>query len=111
MENELETLKIILDMSTYPVAYRVFHNHTELPYIVYYVSASNNLLADNEVYKTINNYTVELYTDLDNFIQACSKLEYIFKIQGIAWNKIETYISEEEMFQISYNFTFLPKAE
>lgn len=92
MFNLLKTLNL-------PVAYRVFKTPQEPPFIVFYIDGSDNEFADNSVYKKVNEWSVELYTDVKDPATE-RNLEAILP----PWNKVESYISEERMFQVAYSF-------
>lgn len=92
MNTLLKTLNI-------PVAYRVFKTPQNLPYIVFYVDNTDNEFADNKVYKTVNEWNIELYTDIKD-----PDLERRLEAILPPWNKVETYINDEQMYQIAYSF-------
>lgn len=96
--NLLKTINI-------PVAYHSFKaSKMEVkkpPYIIYFVTSSNNFGADNRVYLKQNNYTVELYTDKKDFSLE-NKLEDALDSASVFYDKTETYIDTEAMYQISY---------
>ena len=105
----LQDLYTLLSVTEYPVAYHSFQasNITPIPkppYIVYLVDDTDNFGADNKVYHKTTNITVELYTANKN-ITAEQALEDVFDGAEIFYNKSETYIESEEMFQISYEIT------
>lgn len=92
MLTNLRTLNI-------PVAYRVFKNPVEPPFIVFYQNGTDNEFADNSVYKVVNSWSVELYTDTKN-----PPLEASLEAILPPWNKEETYISDEQLHMIVYDF-------
>jgi hypothetical protein len=102
-ENSLKTL---LKTTGLPVAYHHFKNSPEQPppkppYIVYLFSHSSNFGADNQVYSQVDNDQVELYTAKKD--QASEKLiEDLFDANDIYWEKTETYIESEGLYQVLY---------
>ncbi len=72
-----------------------------LPYICYYFPTSNNFGADNSVYAPINRLIVELYTKNKDFATEAIVEEQLGKITGF-WNKSETYLDSEEMYEVLY---------
>ena len=89
----------LLNSTGYPVAYRVFKTKQTLPFIVFYVDGTDNAFADNSVSKVINQWTVELYTDSKD-PEAEAAVEAVRPV----WNKTETYIDDDQMFEIIYTF-------
>ena len=102
----LVEFKKVLDATGYPVAYSHF-TATETspspkpPYITYLVSYSSNFIADNKVYKKIDNVQVELYTNKKDLVSE-NKLETQLDNSDIPYQSIETYIESEKLFQKIY---------
>lgn len=82
-----------------PVAYRLFKTPQEPPFICFYTDGTDNEFADNSVYKTVNQWTVELYTETKN-----PPLEKQVEAVLPPWNKTESYIDSENMFMVAYSF-------
>ena len=96
-----EALKALLETTGLPVAYHHFKTPPEPPYIVYLFSYSSNFGADNKVHGKVNNYQVELYTTIKD--PASEKLvEDLFDANDIFWDKTETYIDSEDLYQVLY---------
>ena len=94
-------LKGLLETTGLPVAYHHFKTPPEPPYIVYLFAYSINFGADNKVHKEIPNYQVELYTTIKD--PASEKLlEDLFDAIDIYWEKTETYIESEGLYQVLY---------
>ena len=72
----------------------------ELPYFVWYFSGSNNIPADNSMYVNILSPVIELYTKEKDY--ATEKVLEDELNKYFFWNKTETYLTSEEMFQITY---------
>lgn len=95
------TLFTLLKTTKLPVAYHHFVSPPSPPYIVYLFSYSSNLGADNKVIEKFNNYQVELYTKKKD--TASEKLiEDLFNTNNIYWEKTETYIDSEGLYQVLY---------
>ena len=95
------TLYQLLKTSGLPVAYHHFAQPPTPPYIVYLFSYSSNFGADNKAYNKQPNYQVELYTTGKD--PASDKLiEDLFDAHEIYWDKTETYIDSEGLYQVLY---------
>lgn len=99
----LEELKKRCKKEGFKYAYGAFKQPTEPPHLVAITLQTDNFMADNTVYS--KNIPIQLdYTYLIKDIEIQNKIED--KILGdIAWNKSdETYLSDEEVWQVSYFF-------
>ena len=83
----------ILIKSKFPVAYHHF--------VVYLVKDSENAGADNWSYHKTLNLQVELYT-LKKDLEIETKMDDLFDSHSIFFDKVETYISTEKLYQITY---------
>lgn len=92
-------MKSLLDTLKIPVAYRFFRAPQNPPFICFYIEGTDNEFADDSVYKTVNQWTVELYTENKNPLLEAS-VEAILP----PWNKNESYIDTESMLLVSYSF-------
>ena len=95
------TLFTLLKTINLPVAYHHFKTPPEPPYIVYLFSYSSNFGADDRVYKAADNYQVELYTKIKD-PSSEKLLEGLFDANDIYWEKTETYIESEGLYQVLY---------
>lgn len=79
-----------------------FNKTVELPFLIYLGRGSSNLLADNKVYESKYNYTIEYYFNLkDERVE--KDIEQLFNDNNIPWEKSEDiFISEENMYLIRY---------
>lgn len=86
----------------FPVAYSHFGNEVpKPPYLVYLFAYSSDFMADNTNYVEINNFQVELYTvkkDLESEALVQNKLKEL----ELPYSKVETYLSDEKLYQIIY---------
>lgn len=99
----LEELKKRCEKQGFQYAYGTFLTPVEPPHLVAITTDTDNFMADNTVYfkKTP---IILYYTYLKKDIEQQNKIED--EILGdIAWNKTEeTYLSDEEIWQVSYFF-------
>lgn len=84
-----------------PVAYHHFTSPPTPPYIVYLFSYSSNFGADNKVYEAGKNFQVELYTKAKDLTSE-ALIEGLFDANDIYWDKTETYIESEGLYQVLY---------
>ena len=97
----LGEFKQILEQSKLPVAYSHFKTSQELPYIIYFVTDNEDLLADNRNYYDFINIAVELYSD-DKDPSLEMKLQKLFAENEIVYRKSETVIQDENMYEVIY---------
>ena len=71
----------------------------EPPFICYLVYGSNNMFADDSVFLKVERVYVELYTDKKDPVTEAA-LEVA--LAPYCWDKTETYIESERLFQITY---------
>lgn len=86
-----------------PTAYYQFPDNTgqQPPFICFYYSRNNDVLADNVNYQKIEHLVVELYTDNKDFDLEAS-VESALNIHGLVYTRDETYIDSERMFEVVY---------
>jgi hypothetical protein len=97
----LAELESILSAAGYPVAYSHFNEAKKHPFICYLVTDSSNFMADDKVYRKINNAQIELYTSKKDLI-AEANLEKVLDDNSIAYDSTEIYIESERSFQKIY---------
>lgn len=73
------------------------------PFLVYLLSSSNNFSADGKAYFKVNEVHLELYTDYKN-PQLEKKIETVLDEYGIFFNKFESYIESERLYEVLYIF-------
>lgn len=99
----LAELKTRCKNEGFKYAYGKFKKPTEPPHLVAIATGTDNFMADNKVY--LKKIPIQLdYTYLTKDIDMQNKIEN--EILGdIAWNKSdETYLTDEEVWQVSYFF-------
>jgi len=101
----MEELLQILSETQIPFAYHHFAEgeSPEPPFICYLLPGSNNFSADGKVYYKINEVHIELYTDLKD-LAVEQKLEEVLDEHGIFYNKSETWIESEKLYEVLYAF-------
>lgn len=92
----------------FPAAYHHFEEgqSPDPPFIVYLHPESNNFAADGIVYQKIHELNIELYTD-KKMPEAESKVEDVLEKYGIFYEKTETYLDTEKMYEVIYEMEVL----
>lgn len=99
----LEELKTKCENAGFKYAYGLFKQPTEPPHLIAISTATENFMADNVVYH--KDIPIQLdYTYTEKKLEEQEKIEN--EILGdIAWNKTEeTYLQDEDVWQVSYFF-------
>lgn len=102
-EEKLEKLKTRCENAGFKYAYGLFKEPIEPPHLIATSTATENFMADNVVYH--KDIPIQLdYTYIEKNLDEQEKIEN--EILGdIAWNKTEeTYLQDEEVWQVSYFF-------
>ena len=102
---DMEELLQILSETQIPFAYHHFAEgeSPEPPFICYLLPGSNNFSADGKVYYKINEVHIELYNDLKD-LAVEQQLEDVLDEHGIFYNKSETWIESEKLYEVLYTF-------
>ena len=97
----LEELKKRSKKAGFKYAYGRFKNPVEPPHLVAVTIGTDNFMADNKVYKKKTPIKLD-YTYIDKDVEEQNKLEDEI-LSDIAWDKTEeTYLSDEQIRQVSY---------
>lgn len=101
----MEELLQMLNEIQFPFAYHHFAEgeSPEPPFICYLLLGSDNFSADGGVYYKINEVHIELYTDLKD-LAVEQKVEDVLDGHGIYYNKSETWIESEKLYEVLYTF-------
>ena len=101
----MEELLQILSETQIPFAYHHFAEgeSPEPPFICYLLPGSNNFSADGKVYYKINEVHIELYTDFKD-LAVEQQWEDVLDEHGIFYNKSETWIESEKLYEVLYTF-------
>jgi hypothetical protein len=73
----------------------------EPPYVAWLDESDSNFGADNTVYYSVPNYTVELYVRKDNLTSE-KAIEELFDSHKIYYEKHKIWIKDIRLFQINY---------
>ncbi|WP_421789302.1 hypothetical protein [Gardnerella sp. DNF01205] len=89
----------------FPFAYHHFAEgeSPSPPFLVFLTPASSNFSADGKVYFKVNEVHIELYTDYKN-PSVEEKVEAVLDRHGIFYNKTETFIESEKLYETLYIF-------
>lgn len=103
-----QDFKGILDTIGLQYTYRSFPigNVPELPYFVFYFPSSDDFSADNINYVRIDNVNIELYTENKDF-ETEKQVETILTQNGFYFDKSETYIQQEQMYEVLYTIQII----
>lgn len=99
MLNELYSA--LQELTDIPCAYGFFREVPEPPYIIFQVTYSNNFDADDRVYVKRDRYNVILYTSKKE-PETEEAVEDALDDGGFIYDKTETFMDSEELFQIVY---------
>lgn len=86
-----------------PAAYHHFDEgqSPEPPFVAYLYLGTNNFSADGVVYQGINQLDIELYTNKKD-LESEKRVEAVLKKHGFFYEKNETYIETEKMYEVLY---------
>lgn len=101
----MEELLAIIKETGIPFAYDHFAEgeSPDPPFICYLLPGSDNFAADGRVYFKINDVRIELYTDSKD-LAVEQKVEDVLDAHGVFYNKSETWIDSEKLYEVLYQF-------
>lgn len=101
----IENLVKMLQKTGIPFAYDHFAEgeSPEPPFICYLIPGSDNFAADGKVYFKMNEVRIELYTDFKD-LDLESRVEGVLDGHEIFYNKSETWIQSEKLYEVMYSF-------
>ena len=101
----IENLVEMLQELKIPFAYDHFAEgeSPEPPFICYLIPRSDNFAADGRVYFKLNEVRIEMYTDFKD-ISLESRVEDVLDRHEIFYNKSETWIQSEKLYEVMYSF-------
>ena len=73
------------------------------PFLCYLLPGSDNFSADGKVYHRISEVRLELYTDFKD-LPSEQRVETALDAAGIFYNKTETWIDSEKLYEVLYSF-------
>ena len=101
----MEKLLSILDSIGIPYAYDHFAEgeSPEPQFLCYLLPGSYNFSGDGKVYHKISEVRLELYTDYKDLASE-QKVEDTLDAAGLFYNKTETWIDSEKLYEGLYSF-------
>ncbi len=101
----MEELLQIMQEIDIPSAYDHFAEgeSPDPPFICYLCPGSDNFGADGKVYYKIDEVSIELYTD-EKSPATEQKVEAVLDKHGIFYDKTETWIDSEKLYEVIYEF-------
>ena len=101
----IENLVEMLQEMQIPFAYDHFAEgeSPDPPFICYLIPGSNNFAADGRVYFKLNEVRIEMYTDFKD-LDLESRVEGVLDGHEIFYNKSETWIQSEKLYEVMYSF-------
>ena len=96
----------------YPSAYYQFPDNTgqQPPFICFYFDGNNDLIADDSNYQKIEHLIIELYTEHKDF-EAEAAVESALSSAGMVWDRDETAIESERMYEVIFEMDVVIKGE
>jgi len=91
----------ILSLSGIPFAFHHWEAPPDPPYGVYYDNGTSNMFADDQVFLSIRDLTLELYLPQRDE-ETESRFEALLDAGGLPWEKTVTYVESLRLYQISY---------
>lgn len=102
----LAELKERCEGQGFQYAYGMFKEPVEPPHLVAMTRDTDNFMADDKTYKKKTPIQLD-YTYIDKDLEEQNKIEDII-LSDIGWNKTEeTYLQDENVWQVSYFFEIL----
>ena len=101
----IENIVEMLQEMNIPFAYDHFSEgeSPEPPFICYLIPGSDNFAADGKVYFKMNEVRIEMYTDFKD-LDLESRVEGVLDGHEIFYNKSETWIQSEKLYEVMYAF-------
>lgn len=105
-------LELLMESTGIESAYREFTENTAVPppFICFYLTESDDQMADNQNYVKIRDLVVELYTDTKDY-ELEKTVEAVLTSAGIAFSITESYIDSERMNMVAYSAQIIFKEE
>ena len=101
----IENIVEMLQEMNIPFAYDHFAEgeSPEPPFICYLIPGSDDFAADGRVYFKMNEVRIEMYTDFKD-LDLESRVEGVLDGHEIFYNKSETWIQSEKLYEVMYAF-------
>lgn len=81
-----------------------------LPYVLFYFPNTNNFNADDSVYQKVEALNIELYTSNKDYTSEAA-VEAALAANGVPWEKSETYLTTENMYEVLYQMEVIINGE
>lgn len=94
----------------YPWRYSHFSQTPALPYVVYYFPNSNDVFADSTNYVDKRALFIELFTKAKD-PTAEANIEAVLKSKGLTWYKQTDFLSDELIYQTTYEMEVIINGE
>lgn len=94
----------------YPWDYSHAKETHKTPYLVYYYPSENDVFADNSNMVNKRQLFVELFTNEKN-LTAEANVESALKANGLTWYKQTDFLSDELIFQTTYEMEVIINGE
>ena len=107
-----EQIATMINSIGLPYAYFSFPENEApaLPYIVYHYPSNEDFGADNTNYVSIDNVSIELYTENKDFTTE-STVETVLNANGFYYSKTESYLRTERMYMVLYEVQAITEGE
>lgn len=104
----LTEIKTMLGQTGLPTTYYSYPigDVPALPYLVWYLPNSDNVPADDKVYKKIEALNIELYSKTKDFATEAT-VEAVLESWGMVWEKTESYLGDERMYEVLYEMQII----
>lgn len=98
-----EQVNLMMESIGLPYAYYQFTRETRKapPFICFFYTGGNDVIADNSNYQSIERLRVELYADNKDF-ESEALIEDALVKNKLVWDKDETFIDSEKLFMTVY---------
>lgn len=102
----MDKLINILNEFKIPFAYDHFAEgeSPSTPFVCYKLPRSENLSADGKVYHKLSEVRIAVYTDKKD-LETELKVENVLDKYNMFYNKDETWIESEKMYEVIFTFT------
>ena len=94
----------------YPWHYSHFKKTPNMPYLVYYFPSENDVFADNSNMVNRRQLFIELFTR-EKDLTAEATVEATLKANGLTWYKQTDFLSDELIFQTTYEMEVIINGE
>lgn len=101
----MDKLLEMLNKIGLPFAYDHFveGESPEPPFLIYFIPKRDDFKADGRNYYKMQEIRLELYADKKDFVLE-EKLEQILEEYGICYERSETWIASEKLYEVLYTF-------